>query len=92
MEPGPSFADIEAALAIVQRTLDRLTALGRDKAAFDIARAQFAASVRSSWPGNLATLVGSLEGAVDDASNGLDAAEREDLRDAIATLRRVRHP
>jgi len=89
---GPTFAEIEAALATVQKTLDRLTALGHDQAAFDLARSQFAASIRSSWPGNLATLVGSLAKVADDATLRLSDAERANLRGAIETLRNVRHP
>jgi hypothetical protein len=92
MEPGPHLSDIEAALATVQRTLDRLTTLGRDEAAFAVARAQFSASIRSSWPGNLSTLVTSLEGVASDPTSGLSGAERADLALAIDTLRRVRHP
>jgi hypothetical protein len=89
---GPTFAEIEAALATVQTTLDRLTALGHNQAAFDLARSQFAASMRSSWPGNLSTLVGSLESVAADDALGLNDAERGDLRAAIETLRQVRHP
>jgi hypothetical protein len=89
---GPSFADIEVALATVQKTLDRLTAAGHDQTAFDLARAQFAASMRSSWPGNLSTLVGSLEAVASNASLKLTEDQRAELRGAIETLRQVQHP
>ena len=89
--PGPSFGEIETALAAVKATLDRLTSRGHDEAAFDLARAQFATSMRSSWPANLSTLVGALQRVVDDASLKLDDAERGELRGAVATLGRVRH-
>ncbi len=88
---GPSFGEIEKALAAVQATLDRLTARGHDETAFELARAQFAASMRSSWPANLSTLVGALSRVVDDATLKLDDAERGELRESIATLARVRH-
>jgi ferric-dicitrate binding protein FerR (iron transport regulator) len=89
---GPSFPDIEAALATVQKTLDRLTAAGHDEAAFDLARAQFSASMRSSWPGNLSTLVGSLEAVAANATLKLTEEQRAELRTAIETLRQVQHP
>ena len=94
MEPlsGPTFAEVEAALATVQATLDRLTALGQNEAAFELARAQYSASMRSSWPGNLATLVGSLEKVATSAAAGLSEDERRRLEAAIAVLRQVRHP
>lgn len=89
---GPSFADIEDALATVQKTLDRLTATGNDEAAFELARAQFSASMRSSWPGNLSTLVGSLESVASNTALPLTDEERAALGRAIETLRHVRHP
>jgi hypothetical protein len=88
---GPSFGEIEKALAAVQATLDRLTARGDDETAFELARVQFAASMRSSWPANLSTLVGALQRVAEDASLKLDEAERGELRGAIDTLGRVRH-
>jgi hypothetical protein len=87
-----SLADIEAALAAVQRTLDRLTALGENEAAFDLARAQYAASIRSSWPGNLGTLAGHLEKLCADTANKLGDGDRAELRRAIAVFREIRHP
>lgn len=89
---GPTFADIEAALATVQKTLDSLTAAGHDEVAFNLARAQFGASMRSSWPGNLSTLVGSLEAVATNADLGLTDAMRAELTRAIDVLRQVQHP
>lgn len=89
---GPSFVEVEEALAAVQRTLDRLTALGHDAQAFELARAQFAASIRSSWPGNLSTLTGNLEKIARDPALGLSETERRELERAIAVLGRVQHP
>ncbi len=89
---GPTFADIEAALATVQKTLDRLTAAGHDETAFDLARAQFGASMRSSWPGNLSTLCGSLEAVALNTALRLTDDDRADLTRAIEILRQVRHP
>ena len=89
---GPSFVEIEEALGAVQRTLDRLTALGHDEQAFQLAKAQFSASVRNSWPGNLSTLVGSLETVAKDTSLRLTEDDRRALESAIATLSRVQHP
>lgn len=89
---GPTFSEIESALAAVKRTLDRLTALGHDEQAFELARAQYAASLRSSWPGNLATLVASLERIARDAALALTADDRSEIERAIAVLGRVEHP
>jgi hypothetical protein len=89
---APSFAAVEAALAAVQKTLDRLTALGHDAQAFELARAQFAASLRSSWPGNLSTLTSHLERVAKDTTLALTADERRDLETAIAVLSSVKHP
>ena len=90
--PPVTFGDIEAALASVQRTLDRLTAAGKDQAAFDLARAQFAASIRSSWPANLGVLAAQLEKLTSDATLDLGAEGRADLERAIRIFREIRHP
>ena len=92
MDHGPSFPEIEEALGVVQRTLDRLTALGHDEQAFQLAKAQFSASVRSSWPGNLSTLVGSLDVLAKDAALRLSDEDRRDIERAIAVLGGVHHP
>lgn len=82
-------AEIEVALATVQRTLDTLTARGSHEAAFDIARAQYVASIRSSWPQNLGALVSALEAVVADPNSGLTDQEREKVRAAALTLRKA---
>lgn len=82
-------ADIENALGTVQRTLDALTSRGDNELAFDIAKAQYRASIRSSWPANLGSLVQALEAAEQNKECKLDLEEREQLRKAIAVLRRV---
>ena len=89
--PGRPSARFERALAAIESTLDRLVARGHDTTAFELARSQFAASVRSSWPSNLSTLVGGLKGVAEDATLKLDGAEREELRAAIGVLSRVKH-
>jgi hypothetical protein len=87
-----SVGAVEQALACVQTTLDKLTARGNDAAAFDLARAQYAASIRSSWPGNLSSLVSSLEKIVTDQTLQLSAEERAELTQAIGVFREVKHP
>jgi len=88
--PEPS--EVDRALAVVQRTLDRLTARGQHDAAFQIARAQFAASVRASWPGNLSSVAAMIDRALGDAKLALADDEREELRRAGEVLRAVPHP
>lgn len=87
-----TFQSIEQALAAVQRTLDALTARGDHAAAFDVAKAQYAASIRSSWPGNLSSLAAALEKVSADESLHLSSEERGELRRAVDVFRRVRHP
>ena len=48
-----TFAEIQACLTTVQNTIDALNERGDNQAAFDLARAQYSASIRTSWPGNL---------------------------------------
>jgi hypothetical protein len=79
------------ALSKVQALLDRLTARGQHAAAFEIARAQFSASVRASWPANLSAVAATIDQAI-ASSTVLTEEEREELREAAAVLRRVRHP
>lgn len=88
--PEPSAVD--QALAVVQRTLDRLTARGQHHAAFEIARAQFAAAVRASWPGNLSSVAAMIDRALGDAKLALADDERDELRRAAEVLRSVPHP
>jgi ABC-type transporter Mla subunit MlaD len=80
------------ALTRVQKLLDRLTAEGRHKEAFAIARAQFAASVRASWPANLSAVAAAIDKALADAGDSLSEADRAELRSAAETLRKVPHP
>jgi hypothetical protein len=87
--------DVDAvteALTRVQALLDKLTAEGKHKEAFAIARAQFSASVRASWPANLAAVAGAIDKAVADAGDSLSEADLAELRAAAETLRKVPHP
>jgi hypothetical protein len=81
--------EIEAALTTVQQTLDALTSRGKHEAAYEIARAQYVASIRSSWPQNPGPLVQALEQTADDPRNGLTAEELARLRRAVEVLRRA---
>jgi hypothetical protein len=92
MSDGVSLSEIEAALATVQSTLDRLTQEGHDEAAFELARAQYAASIRSSWPGNLSSLVGAIEKILGNGALKLTEDERARLSRAADAFRRVQHP
>lgn len=80
------------ALSRVQALLDRLTARGQHAAAFAIARAQFSASVRASWPANLSAIAGAIDKALADGSAALTEEERDELRGAADLLRSVPHP
>jgi hypothetical protein len=82
-----SLAAIEAALAIVQKTLDTLSERGDHEAAYELARAQFTASLRASWPGNLSGLVKSLGGIAADASLHLNDDERAEVRKALEAFK-----
>lgn len=79
-------AKVEAALGTVQRTLDLLTAKGHDEAAFEVAKLQFAANMRASWPGNLGPLAAALFRIADDQALSLSPAERADAREAAKVL------
>jgi hypothetical protein len=91
MGDPPKLADIEAALAAVGKTLDALTAAGQNEKAFELARAQYAASIRHSWPGNLGTLAAHLEKLCADPGVSLSAEHREELGRAAAVFRQIRH-
>jgi hypothetical protein len=80
------------ALARVQALLDKLTAEGKHKEAFAIARAQFSASVRASWPANLSAVAAAIDKALADAGDSLSEEDRAELRGAADTLRKVPHP
>jgi hypothetical protein len=82
---------VTAALQKVQELLDRLTARGQHQAAFEIARAQFSASMRASWPANLSGLATAIEKAIADGGTALSDGEREELRAAVAVLKSVKH-
>lgn len=83
------FAQIESALGTVKRVLDALTARGDDEAAFELAKAQYAASLRTSWPSNLPSLIGPLESVAGNHALKLTDEERQDLGGAIDALRRI---
>jgi hypothetical protein len=82
---------VSQALQTVQALLDRLTARGQHQAAFDIARAQFSASMRASWPANLSGLAAAIEKAIADEGSALTEAERQELQGAVAVLKSVKH-
>src|SRR5262245_23398978 len=84
-----TLADVEFALATVRRVLDALTTRGDNEAAFDLAKAQFSASIRTSWPSNLSTLIRPLEAVGENQALKLTADERSDIRRAIDVLRRA---
>src|SRR6266581_9047484 len=65
-EMSDTLAEVEGALAVVQRVHDALTTRGNDQAAFDLAKAQYSASIRTSWPGNLSSLIRPLEAVGDN--------------------------
>ncbi len=83
---------LDEALGIVQRMLDRLTQRGQHDTAFDIARAQFSASMRASWPGNLSSIAKAIDAALAEGKLDLDEEERAQLRRAAELLRTVPHP
>jgi len=90
MGDAPDAAD--EALTVVHRILDRLTSRGDDAAAFEIARAQFSASVRASWPANLSMVAAAIDRALADTKLALSDDERRELRRAADVLRAVPHP
>lgn len=84
-----TLSDVETALATVQRVLEALTTRGDDQAAFDLAKAQYSASIRTSWPGNLSTLIRPLEAVRGNETLKLTAEERSDVAKAVDVLRRA---
>jgi hypothetical protein len=90
MEPDPH--DIDRALAAVKRALDRLSEQAHHEEAFEIARAQFVASVRSSFPANLAAVGAAIDRALSKGDLSLTDDERAQLQSAAALLRSVRQP
>jgi hypothetical protein len=83
-----ALGQIERALAVVQKTLDALVSRGNEEAAYELARAQFAASMRASWPANLLPMVAAMQVVADNTALKLDDAERAALREAMETFRR----
>jgi hypothetical protein len=84
-----AIARIEACLATVQKMLDALTARADHEAAFEIAKAQYSASIRTSWPANLASLADVLAKVADDAAHSLSDEERDEMRTAATALREI---
>jgi hypothetical protein len=84
-------SEVEAALAAVRRTLDTLTARGCDREAFNLARVQYAASIRNSFPANLGAVATALTKLAEDATIDLSEEERADLVRAAAVFVGVRH-
>jgi hypothetical protein len=82
-----TLAQIEGALGTVQATLDALTARGEHETAFKIAKAQFSASIRSSWPANLAPLLTLLDDLAREDGGALTASEKAALVGACRALR-----
>ena len=81
--------DVDEALTAVRRTLDRLTERGANEPAFEIARAQFAASIRASWPANVYSVAKAIDDALAIATLSLSEAETDELRHAADVLRSV---
>jgi hypothetical protein len=84
-----TLAEVEQALATVQRVLDALTTRGDNEAAFDLARAQYSASIRTSWPSNLSTLIKPLEAVGTNTALKLTDDERVRVGEAVAILKRA---
>ncbi len=84
---GSAAEQIQSSLDTVQRTLDLLTSRGHHEQAFDLARAQFSASLRSSWPGNLGALSQRLLLVAEDKSLDLASDERSEIAQAALILR-----
>jgi hypothetical protein len=82
---------VDQALNAVRVTLDRLTSRGASEPAFEIARAQFAASIRASWPANLSVVARAIDEALAVTTLALSDDEKAELRRAADVLREV-HP
>jgi hypothetical protein len=89
---GDGVQAVDEALGVVQRMLDRLTTRGQHDAAFEIARAQFSASMRASWPSNLSSIAKAIDSALTEGKLDLDETERAELRRAADVLRTIPHP
>jgi hypothetical protein len=86
------FAELHEALVTVQRVLDRLTEMGKNEAAFSIAQAQFAATLRTSFPANLGALARAIDDALAKGDLGLTGEELGALRRAADVLKTSEHP
>jgi hypothetical protein len=84
-----TLAEVEQALATVQRVLDALTTRGDNEAAFDLAKAQYSASIRTSWPSNLSSLINPLESVGANPSLKLTDDERSEVTKAVEVLKRA---
>ena len=84
-----TLAEVEQALATVQRDLDALTTRGDNEAAFDLAKAQYSASIRTSWPSNLSSLIRPLEAVGANPALNLTDEERTNVGEAVAILKRA---
>jgi streptomycin 6-kinase len=81
--------EVEAALATVQRTLDALTERGHHEQAFSIAKLQFSASMRASWPGNLVPLAAKMDSLATDTTVTLSDDERADIARAAKVFLKI---
>ncbi|MCU0656054.1 MAG: hypothetical protein MUF64_12580 [Polyangiaceae bacterium] len=86
---NPIIHEIEEALQTVASTIDRLRALGHEDPAFRLARLQYSAAIRASWPGNLAPLTVELTRIAATPNLGLSPEEQGRLDRAVATFRKV---
>ena len=86
---NPLIFEIEEALSTAEATIDRLRALGKEDLAFRLARLQYSAAIRASWPGNLAPLAVELAQVASTPDLGLDPPEQERLDRAVVTFRKV---
>jgi hypothetical protein len=86
---NPIIHEIEEALTIVETTIDRLRSVGQEDMAFRLARLQYSAAIRASWPGNLAPLAVELGRAAATPGLGLDAEDQSRLERAAATFKKV---
>lgn len=84
-----AIAQIEETLATVQWALDLLNARGDTDQAFVLARLQYAASLRASWPTNLIPLANALATLAKDQGVKLSAVERTRLDETAQTLKRL---
>jgi hypothetical protein len=86
---NPIIHEIEEALATVETTIDRLRAVGQEDLAFRLARLQYSAAIRASWPGNLAPLAVEMGKTAATPGLGLAPEDQERLERAAATFKKV---